>query len=59
MQAYIIEVVGIAILFATNADNLIDAEEKFIDRYPEYELEKIHIHEIHTVSECGDDVSVF
>lgn len=46
MRGYIIKVNKKT--FATNAENVMDAENKFIDEFPEFEDQKL------TVSECDD-----
>lgn len=57
MQSYVIKVTDK--LFATNADDVMDAEEKFLDEYPDYEDEDIKIYEINTIDEVGELVEVF
>ena len=46
MRGYIIKVGKET--YATNAENVMEAEDKFIDTYPDYENQKLQ------VSECGD-----
>lgn len=46
-------------LFATNAENLMEAEDKFVESFPDFENEKIIVNEIVTIDECGEEVEVF
>lgn len=46
-------------LFATNAENLMEAEDKFVESFPDFENEKIIVNEIVTIDEVGDLVEVF
>lgn len=57
MRGYIIKVGKKT--YATNAENIMDAENKFIEEFPKFENEKLIVSEVEDVSSLNVAVIVF